>query len=154
MNNPKSNKWEKTPALPPLRYLSPLHRIQRQLQVYLHDHVTPLGVSGTEAHLLSYLASYAPVPIGELVHVFGLKKSTLTGVLDRLEEAGFTTRHLNPDDRRSFLLKITPRGMKTARRVRAVLEDFEAAMDAELSASDKKAFVRVTAAIARITTDK
>jgi len=148
MNNPKPNK---KPTHPPLRYLSPLHRIQRQLQVYLHRRVKPLGVTGTEAHLLSYLASYGPVPVGDLVRVFGLKKSTLTGMLDRLEASDLTTRHLNPDDRRSFLLEITPRGRRAAKKIRAVLEDFEAAMDAELSTSDQKAFVRVAAAIDRVT---
>ena len=152
MNNPKPNKVsQKAPALAPLRYLSPLHRIQRQLQVYLHNRVTPIGVSGTEAHVLSYLASYAPVPVGDLVRVFGLKKSTLTGLLDRLEEAGFTTRQLNPDDRRSFLVTITPRGAKAAKKIRAVLEEFETAMDAELSPSDQKAFVRLVKAIDRVT---
>ncbi len=155
MNSPKPNKTktnrQKAPALPPLRYLSPLHRIQRQLQVHLHQSVAPIGITGTEAHLLSYLASYAPVPVGDLVRVFGLKKSTLTGILDRLEEAGYTIRQINPDDRRSFLLKTTPRGAKAAQKVRALLERFEASLDAELSASDKKAFVRVAAAIERAT---
>ena len=149
MNNPKTNK---KPALPPLRYLSPLHRATRQIQDHLRAHTEELGVTGIEAHLISYLGSYAPVAIGDLVKVFGLKKSTLTGVLDRLEHNDLIQRTLNPDDRRSFLVELTPTGRKTARQVRRQVERFEAALDSELNTTDKRAFKRLTSAIARVTT--
>jgi len=151
MNYPKTNK---KPAHPPLQYLSPLHRATRQIQDHLRARTAALGVTGTEAHLVSYLGSYAPVAVGDLLVVFGLKKSTLTGVLDRLVNAGLILRTLHPDDRRSFLVELTPNGRKTARRVRRQVEEFESALDCELSANDKRAFQRVTAAIARVTANQ
>jgi DNA-binding MarR family transcriptional regulator len=148
MNNPKTNK---KPTLPPLRYLSPLHRASRQIQDHLRGMADTVGVAGSEGHLVSYLGSYAPVPVGDLMRVFGLRKSTLTGMLDRLETAGLIERTLNDADRRSFLVGLTPTGAAVAAQVRAQLESFEAALDGELSAGDRAAFKRLMAAIARVT---
>lgn len=151
------------PAHPPLRYLSPWHRATRQLASHLHALAAAVDVPPNEAHLISYLGSYAPVPIGTLVGVFGLNKSTLTGMLDRLETAGLATRAINPDDRRSILIDLTDDGRAAAARVRGQLEALEAALDAELGPGpdgepdgeprpdDRAAFARIIAAIGRVT---
>ncbi len=72
-----------------LDFLSPLHKASRQLSVYLESQTRDLGVSPSEGHVLTYLRRYAPAPIGELVRVFGIKQSTFTSLLDRLERAGW-----------------------------------------------------------------
>jgi len=110
-----------------------------------------MGISGTEGHLLSYLLSYSPVPVGDLVRVFGVKKSTLTGVLDRMEKSGFILRILNPSDRRSFLLELTPKGQTIATKVRAQLDEFEASLEKQLSTQDKLAFNHLMKAISLVT---
>jgi DNA-binding MarR family transcriptional regulator len=100
----------------PLDFLSPLHKASRQISVYLEGHTRELGVSPIEGHFLSYLRSYSPAPIGELVRVFGIKQSTFTSMLDRLEKAGLIRREMNPGDRRSFLIHITDPGRELAER--------------------------------------
>src|SRR6185295_5127142 len=98
----------------PLQFLSPIHKATRQITLHLQEEVEACGVSAKGGHRMTYLAGYAPCPVGELSRVFGMGKSTLTGLLDRLVEAGFVTRTLNPDDRRSFIVDITPSGRRTA----------------------------------------
>lgn len=149
MNYPQSNR---KPAHPPLRYLSPLHRAVRAIEEHFRPRTARLGLPAGTAHMVSYLASYGPVPVGRLVAVFGVRKSTLTGQLDRLAEAGLASRELNPEDRRSFLVDLTAAGRRRATAVRAMLEEFETALDGELSAADRKAFLRVMDAIARVAT--
>lgn len=149
MNYPKPN--HNRPTHPPLRYLSPLHRAVRAVQEHFRRQGGRHGVPPRLAHIVSYLASYGPVPVGKLIEVFGLGKSTLTGSLDRLEERGLVAREVNPDDRRSFLVDLTTAGRREAAGVRTMLEEFEHALDGELSAADCKAFARVMDAIARIT---
>ena len=39
-----------------------------------------------------------------------LSSATLTGILDRIEAAGFIERKNNPDDRRSIHIHLTPKG--------------------------------------------
>ncbi|MDH3216083.1 MAG: MarR family transcriptional regulator [Candidatus Krumholzibacteria bacterium] len=84
--------------------------------------MTGFGIGPSEAHTLSYLESYGPCPIGELVRVFGYKKPTMTSMLDRLERRGLVTRELNASDRRSFLIEITPAGVALAQTARVLVE--------------------------------
>jgi len=145
MNNANTNKTQ------PLRFLSPLHKATRLIGDHLGARAESADLSGTEAHLLSYLRSYGPCPISLVVQVFGLRKSTLTGVADRLLERGFLTRKLNPDDRRSFLLGLTAWGRRRADRVRQALDEFEDCIAAQLSEADLAGFHNVMQAITRAT---
>jgi DNA-binding MarR family transcriptional regulator len=49
-------------------------------------------------------------------------QATLTKILDLLEKHGFVERVPNPEDRRSFLIKITEKGTKLAEKVAPYLE--------------------------------
>ena len=50
---------------------------------------------------------------GELARATGLTTASITGVVDRLEEAGFVTRERDPNDRRRVVVQINlDRAMK------------------------------------------
>jgi MarR family transcriptional regulator, organic hydroperoxide resistance regulator len=134
-----------------LTFLSPLHKASRQISVYLEDHAPEPGVSPAEGHLLTYLRSYAPAAIGELVRVFGIKQSTFTSMLDRLEVAGLVRRELNPDDRRSFLIHITDRGWELAGEMTRRLERLEEDIRKRVNSRDMKGFHAVMGAVEEIT---
>jgi DNA-binding MarR family transcriptional regulator len=82
----------------------------------LHVERAGLGITQAEAHILGRLAD-GPATVGELHHEFGHKRSTLTSVLDRLEERGYVERSVNSDDRRSFVVTTTREGARVAKRV-------------------------------------
>lgn len=68
----------------------------------------------------------------------------LTARIDKLEEKGLLRRIPDPDDRRSFLLEATPKGIETAkcahaRHVKAVRDRIEVLDDGELGALDRLA---------------
>ena len=134
-----------------LKFLSPIHKSTRQVELYLEGRMAELGVSNPEGHLLSYLASYAPCPVGDLRRVFGYKGSTLTSMLDRLERRGLITRGVHPDDRRSFLVELSEIGRETARTVTRVVIDLENAILRHLEPDDLEGFRKVMAAITEAT---
>jgi MarR family transcriptional regulator, organic hydroperoxide resistance regulator len=134
-----------------LEFLSPLHKASRQISMYLEAHTRELGLSPVEGHVLTYLRRYAPAPVGELVRVFGLKQSTFTSLLDRLERAGLVRRELNPDDRRSLLVHITDRGREVTARLNRVLEKLEDDIRARLRRPEVKGFHAVMAAVEDVT---
>jgi len=138
----------------PLRYLSPIHKSTRQIAGYFERELEGTGIAGQEGHLLSYLRSYAPCPVGELVTVFGLRGSTVTSVLDRLEERGFIARRDNPEDRRSFLLDLTAEGRRLADSVQGFVDRLEAGIQRRISVADEAGFKAVMAAIAEATAVK
>jgi DNA-binding MarR family transcriptional regulator len=134
-----------------LQFLSPLHKASRQISVYLETHTRELGVSPMEGHVLTYLRSYAPTPIGELVRVFGIKQSTFTSLLDRLEKAGFLSREINREDRRSFLIHISEAGRELAERLNRCLETLEQEIRERVAARDVEGFQAVMGAVDEIT---
>jgi DNA-binding MarR family transcriptional regulator len=134
-----------------LEFLSPLHKASRQITMYLEDQTRELGVSPLEGHVLTYLRKYAPAPVGELVRVFGLKQSTFTSLLDRLERAGLVRREPNPADRRSFLVHLTERGRGLTARLNRLLEQLEDDIRARLRRAEAKGFQAVMAAVEDVT---
>ena len=135
----------------PLQFLSPLHKASRQISVYLEERTREVGLSPLEGHVLTYLRSYAPTPIGDLVQVFGIKQSTFTSLLDRLEKAGYVRREINPQDRRSFLIHISDEGRELAARLNQCLEALEEEIRGRLGARDMKGFQAVMAAVEEVT---
>ena len=135
----------------PLRFLSPIHKASREVGVYFERLMSDSGLAPQEGHILSYLRSYAPCPIAEVVTVFGLRGSTATSVLDRLEERGFLARRPNPDDRRSFLLDLTAEGKRTAETVQTFVDALERGIAKKITAADEEGFRKVMAAIHEVT---
>jgi DNA-binding MarR family transcriptional regulator len=134
-----------------LDFLSPLHKASRQISVYLESRTRELGVSPLEGHVLTYLRSYAPASIRDLVRVFGIKQSTFTSLLDRLERAGYARRTINPDDRRSFLVHITDKGSDLAARITRLLRTLEDDIRERVEGRDVKGFQAVMQAVEEIT---
>ena len=130
-------------------YLSPLHRATRQIGLWFEQHLADMA--GTEGHLLTYLVPYGPCPVSELVRVFGSKHSTMTSLLDRLEKRGFVERNDNPEDKRSYLIALTPKGRKAASRVNVLVEEIEREIGKRVSKRDLAGFQKVMEAVAEAT---
>lgn len=68
-----------------------------------------LGISGTEWKCLDLLARNGATTAKHLAEMSGLTTGAITGIVDRLEEAGYVRREDNPHDRRSVIIKPLPR---------------------------------------------
>ncbi|HUP60096.1 MAG TPA: MarR family transcriptional regulator [Thermoanaerobaculia bacterium] len=132
-----------------LTWLSPLHRAARQIGLWFEERLPDLP--GVEGHLISYLLPYGPCPVNELVRVFGIKHSTMTSILDRLEERGLVERKDNPEDKRSWLIALTRKGQNAAARVNALVAELEKKIDARVSERSLAGFQRVMEAIGEAT---
>jgi DNA-binding MarR family transcriptional regulator len=131
----------------PLRYLSPIHRAVRQITLYLEPRCAALGVSPTEGHLLSYLRTYAPCPIVEILRVFGIRPSTMTSILERLDERGLLTRKPDPEDRRSVRVSLTREGRTVADHINRILRDLESRIGAGVGKRELAGFETVMGAV-------
>jgi MarR family transcriptional regulator, organic hydroperoxide resistance regulator len=69
-----------------------------------------------------------------------LKPSTLTNVLDRLEDRGYLSRELDAQDRRSFRLTLTKQGTVIAGRIGTAIAELENRALAGLSPSQLAGF--------------
>jgi DNA-binding MarR family transcriptional regulator len=78
---------------------------------------------------------------------FGLRPSTLTNALDRLERRGFLLRRSDPHDRRTFLLELTAAGRRAASQVTRLVEAVEARLASRVSKAQLASFDAVMAAL-------
>ncbi|MFT4073946.1 MAG: MarR family transcriptional regulator [Asticcacaulis sp.] len=65
-----------------------------------------LGMSAAESRCLGVLRDLEVATPGQLAQATGLTTGAITGIVDRLEKAGYASRAPNPDDRRSLLVRI------------------------------------------------
>jgi DNA-binding MarR family transcriptional regulator len=67
-----------------------------------------LGVNETDLRCLNILENSGGLGAGELAAEAGLTAGAITGVIDRLEKAGFARRVSDPIDRRRVRVEVTP----------------------------------------------
>lgn len=67
-----------------------------------------LGVNHTDLHCLNAIENAGGLTAGELAREVGLTSGAVTGVVDRLERAGFARRVPDPADRRRVKIEVTP----------------------------------------------
>lgn len=76
-----------------------------------------LGVNGTDLHCLNAIENSGGLTAGELAAETGLTSGAVTGVIDRLERAGFARRVSDPDDRRRVKVEVTPKFYARAEKI-------------------------------------
>ena len=67
-----------------------------------------LGINSTDLECLDLVVLRGPMTAGALAEATGLTTGAITGVIDRLERAGFARRERDPDDRRKVLVRALP----------------------------------------------
>jgi DNA-binding MarR family transcriptional regulator len=96
-----------------------------------------LGVNETDLHCLNIIQNSGGLTAGELAEAAGLTTGAVTGVIDRLEKAGFARRVPDPADRRRVKLEVTPRFYARADKIWGpVAADWSAALSREFSAEE------------------
>jgi len=119
------------------------HHTLRALTAALAD----LPLSAAELNVLANMAGRGALNVSQLSARTGTRPSTLTNVLDRLEQRGYLTRELDSRDRRSFRLTLTRQGTATARRASDAIADLESRALDGLPASALDGFHAVLSAL-------
>jgi len=119
------------------------HYTLRALSAALAD----LNLSAAEINALANLGDDGTLSVRQLSERTGTRASTLTGLLDRLENRGYLARELDPADRRSFRLPLTETGQAVAARVRAAIADLERDALSRLDATQLAGYHAVVTAL-------
>ena len=94
-------------------FLLTVRRAGSVLQLLGAASADQIGINDTDLNCLNILALGGRLTAGELAKQTGLTTASITGVLDRLEEAGFVRRERDPGDRRRVIVRLDAgRGMR------------------------------------------
>ncbi len=66
------------------------------------------GINLTDLQCLNILEMTGPVSAGRLAELLGLTTGAITGVVDRLERAGYARRQRDLSDRRRVIVQVAP----------------------------------------------
>ncbi|MBL8957486.1 MAG: MarR family transcriptional regulator [Myxococcaceae bacterium] len=100
------------PAPDSLELMRVIWALDHALQSRSKAMTRTLGVTGPQRLVLRVVEQRPNVVSGELAAYLHLHPSTLTGVLQRLDERGLITRTRDPDDARRMRLTLTAKGRR------------------------------------------
>ena len=101
------------PGLPHLSLVRSLRAVRtRKSNTPLAD--AGLRITLPQATVLFLLTEKDCRMMSELGRIIGVDNSAMTGLVDRLEKAGFVRREAKQEDRRALLIRITPEGREKA----------------------------------------
>lgn len=93
--------------LPTLRELA---KTYQAFCAYDEPHIRELGLTPPQFDVICTLGNTPGMFMHQLAEKTLVTKGTLTGIVDRLEQKGLVRREVPPENRRCFLIVLTPEG--------------------------------------------
>lgn len=111
-----------------------------------------LGVTGPQRLVVRIIGHHGRISAGELAEVMRIHPSSLTGMLQRLEQAELVRRESDPFDRRRALLQLTRKGMRLNDHrdgtIEAVVDEALSQLSKERVSTTKAVLRAIAAALA------
>jgi DNA-binding MarR family transcriptional regulator len=104
-----AKRWH---GVPQMHAVTSLMRVQQLVLGRLDALLKPHGLSFAryEALVLLTFSSRGSMPLGKMGERLQVHPTSVTSIVDRLEQAGLVVRRRHPDDGRAVLAEITPAG--------------------------------------------
>ena len=118
-----------------------LFTAQQKLRTYMKNENVQVTVA--QAGILFLLRQKSGQSMSEMSQLLSIDNSTLTGLVDRLERAGFVRRNSNPDDRRTLNIDITDSGVRELEKAKAVIRRVNEEIKTGFSEQEIESFKRV-----------
>ncbi len=107
----KNKKEEETaPRSDVAHIVQTIHKIFQDVDAFSKYAFRAFGVSGPQIWALRTLSRRNSLTMGDLAEAMHLHISTVSGIVDRMEKAGYAMRERDTEDRRVVHLRLTPRG--------------------------------------------
>jgi len=108
-----------TSERPPMHAWRSFVRAKAEIRRAVHQELRERGLTGAQLDILRVLADSGSdgVQLNEISQRLYVTPGNVTGLIDRLEEAGYLARVSHPDDRRITLAVLTPSGREIFQQV-------------------------------------
>lgn len=90
-----------------LRVIELLRHLMVTIKHNIHHHYKEMNVTGPQGMLMGTLAHHGEMKVSDLSEKLGLSNSTVSGIIDRLENQGLVVRTRSKSDRRVVYVNVT-----------------------------------------------
>lgn len=115
-----------------------LYRVGAEATARADAELRKMDLTARQVGILTLVIERRPMSQRELGAKLGVDRTTMVGLLDKLEEHGLVERQRSPEDRRVFLIQPTPRGERIHRRAIQVLQECDRTYLKPLSAAERR----------------
>ncbi len=100
------------------------------------------GITQTIGYILTYVGREG-TPSTKLAQLLGMKNSSLTRLLKKMEKDGCIYRRVSPDDKRVVKIFLTEKGVQRRKIAKKVVLDFNQKLLDKVDKEDMKTFFKV-----------
>ncbi len=112
--------------------------INRTRVVFLNERLKSYNLSAGQYPVFIYLLKHDDVIQDALARYFHLDKGTIARTVKKMEDNGYISRRVDPDNRRAFRLSLTSKGYEIAPEILAVDQEWEAVISRQFSLDEKE----------------
>lgn len=139
---------------PPLRFdgcmATNLEQAYRQLEQVYEQLIMPLGLSLLEWYALRALYEQDGASASQLAHEVCRHPSSMTALLDRMEEKGLLYRQIDPQDRRSVRVFLAERGRALRPQVESVANRLSQLIEESITPEQMETFQYVLSVLQNV----
>lgn len=136
-------------ASDPARVELALLRAARAVRHAFNTRLRTLGLSMTEASLLSYLDDHGPLSQRELADLLQITAASAGSAVDALAERGLVERRADPSDRRVWRIVLTDTARPSVADFRRLDAELRGELRRELPRRDRQELARMLSVLER-----
>ncbi len=127
-----------------------IEQAYRNLERVYERMVSPLGLNVLEWYALRALYHHDGLSASQLAAQVCRHPSSMTALLDRMEQKGLVRRRVAPEDRRSVQIFLTEQGQALREGVLAVAERLEHLLDDKVAPDEMRVFLHVLSVLQQL----
>ncbi|MCZ8521867.1 MULTISPECIES: MarR family winged helix-turn-helix transcriptional regulator [Paenibacillus] len=96
------------------------YRVNRTFQYLMSQHLKPYDITPEQWNVLKHLQEKDGLSQKDLSYMADKDKTTITRIINSLEQHGALRRQVNPNDRRAFQIFLTEHGRELIKRIQPI----------------------------------
>ena len=105
-------------------FIAWIHNLSKNQMKYINSKIDELDL-GHEMRFIMMIYDNPDISQDNLVSISGNSKASIAKSLKKLEDDGYIKRDINPQNRRKYMLKTTPKGDEIVPKIRQISKDWE-----------------------------
>ena len=124
-------------------------KAHRALERHARCSIAPLGLGPSDFAILELLLHRGRQPVNAIGRRVDLTSGAITSAVDRLEAQGLVVRTFDPEDRRTRIVSLTPKGTALIQKVFGVHKRAMEGVTSSLTAAERETLIDLVKKLGR-----